>query len=290
MVVILGILLIGGVYFVIDKKFIGKEAETLPINSTHDDPNTSLDPIEKPYEEEPNTPDIKDPNDPIEEKPNIPFTYPKLKTIEGTRKIVGKSAKGYDIVNIDGLTYIEDYLIVNKTYGLPSTYIPTDTKQSCVGKTSTCNKCINNTAYDAFLDMQADAAALGLNIYISSGYRPYVGQESIYNRYIKRDGQKAADTYSARPGYSEHQSSLCFDLNSINDSFSNTKEGIWVNNNAYIYGFIIRFPKNKQEITGYKYESWHLRYVGTDLSYKLYNDGDWLSLEEYFGIDSKYQD
>ena len=181
-------------------------------------------------------------------------------------------------------------MMVNKTYGLPESYIPVDTKESCIGKTGTCNKCINKTAYEAFNKMRADASSIGLNIYIASGYRPYVGQESIYNRYIKRDGKEAADTYSARPGYSEHQTSYSFDLNSITDSFIKTKEGLWVNDNAYLYGFIIRFPKGKDSITGYKYEPWHLRYVGYDLAKKLYNNGDWISLEEYFGVDSKYQD
>jgi D-alanyl-D-alanine carboxypeptidase len=97
-----------------------------------------------------------------------------------------------------------------------------------------------------------------------------------------------ADTYSARPGHSEHQTGLCFDLNSIDDSFAYTNEGKWVNNNAHLYGFIIRYPKGKESITGYQYESWHLRYVGKDLANKLYNDGNWLTMEEYYGLSSKY--
>ena len=221
---------------------------------------------------------------------NLSKTYPKLEVIAGTKIDVGTTSKGYKIYTVNDVYYIDDIMMVNKTYGLPESYIPVNTKESCVGKTSTCNKCINVTAYEAFNKMKADATAVGLNIYIASGYRPYVGQESIYNRYIKRDGKEAADTYSARPGYSEHQTSYSFDLNSITDSFINTKEGKWVNENAYLYGFIIRFPKGKDSITGYKYEPWHLRYVGYDLAKKLYNNGDWLSLEEYFGVDSKYQD
>lgn len=217
-------------------------------------------------------------------------TYPKLKVIEGEKVSVGTTKNGFSIYTVNDVYYIDDIMMVNKTYGLPESYIPVDTKESCVGKTTTCNKCINKTAYEAFNKMKADATAVGLNIYIASGYRPYVGQESIYNRYIKRDGKEAADTYSARPGYSEHQTSYSFDLNSITDSFIKTKEGVWVNDNAYLYGFIIRFPKGKDSITGYKYEPWHLRYVGYDLAKKLYNNGSWLSLEEYFGVDSKYQD
>lgn len=216
--------------------------------------------------------------------------YPLLDKIRGEKIDKGTTAKGFKITEINGVTYIDDVMMVNKTYSLPSDYMPVDTVESPKGKTNTCNKCINKIAYKSFSNMQADAKALGLNIYIASGYRPYVSQNKIYNNYIKRDGKKAADTYSARPGYSEHQSSYAFDLNSINDSFAKTDEGKWVNNNAYLYGFIIRFPKGKSDYTGYKYESWHLRYVGYDLAKKLYNDGNWLSLEEYFGVDSKYQD
>ena len=221
---------------------------------------------------------------------NLSKIYPKLKVIDGQRVSIGTTKNGFSIYTVNDVYYIDDIMMVNKTYGLPESYIPVDTKESCIGKTSTCNKCINKTAYAAFNKMRADASSIGLNIYIASGYRPYVGQESIYNRYIKRDGKEAADTYSARPGYSEHQTSYSFDLNSITDSFIKTKEGLWVNDNAYLYGFIIRFPKGKDSITGYKYEPWHLRYVGYDLAKKLYNNGDWISLEEYFGVDSKYQD
>ena len=216
--------------------------------------------------------------------------YPAIAKVSGKEITKGKTKNGFTITEIAGITYIDGIMMVNKTYGLPSDYLPVDTIEDSKGKTNTCNKCINKLAYSSFATMKADAAALGLNIYIASGYRPYVSQENIYNRYVKRDGKKAADTYSARPGYSEHQTSYTFDLNSINDSFAKTNEGKWVNENAYLYGFIIRFPKAKDSYTGYKYESWHLRYVGYDLARKLYNNGNWISLEEYFGVDSKYQD
>ena len=77
-------------------------------------------------------------------------------------------------------------------------------------------------------------------------------------------------------------------MNTIDDSFAKTDEGKWINKNAYLYGFIIRYPKGKEDITGYQYESWHLRYVGTELAKKLYNDGDWITMEEYYGLSSKY--
>ena len=132
--------------------------------------------------------------------------------------------------------------------------------------------------------------SLGLNLWIASGYRSYATQKRLYNNYVSSDGKEAADTYSARPGYSEHQTGLAFDLNSVEESFANTDEGKWVKDNCYRYGLIIRYPKGKESITGYIYEPWHLRYVGVKLATKLYNDGDWITLEEYFGVDSKYKD
>ena len=220
---------------------------------------------------------------------NKKLSYAKIAPIAGTKTTIGTTSKGYEIVNINGITYIDGLLIANKTYGLPSNYVPQNTVEPAVGKTNTCNKCIDKTIYNAFKDMQSDAAALGLNLYISSGYRPYLTQQKIYNNYVARDGVAKADTYSSRAGHSEHQTGLCFDVNIINDTFANTAEGKWVNSNAYLYGFIIRYPKGKEHITGYKYESWHLRYVGTELSYKLYNNGNWISLEEYYGFTSEYQ-
>lgn len=223
-------------------------------------------------------------------KTNDAGSYEMVKEIDGERKDIGVSSKGYTIYTIDGVTYVDGYMIVNKTYTVGSDFVPKDTYKPSEGKTNTCNDCINNTVYKAWKIMQADAASLGLNIRITSGYRPYQTQNTIYNRYVARDGKEKADTYSARPGSSEHQTGLCFDLNSISDAFANTAEGKWVNENAYKYGFIIRYPKNKNNETGYKYESWHLRYVGTDLSYKLYNNGDWITLESHFGLTSKYND
>jgi zinc D-Ala-D-Ala carboxypeptidase len=103
------------------------------------------------------------------------------------------------------------------------------------------------------------------------------------------DGQEAADTYSARAGFSEHQTGLVLDLNTVDISFDNTNESNWLRDNSYKYGFIIRYPKGKENITGYTYEPWHIRYVGKNLAKEIYNNGDYLTLEEYFGIDSNYQ-
>lgn len=202
---------------------------------------------------------------------NSEFT---LKVINDPNNYTFTTSKGYTAQVINGVTYIDNILIVNKTYSLPNNYGTGLTQET----------------QNAFNSMNADAISLGLNLVISSGYRSYYDQKYIYNNYVSIDGQIAADTYSARAGHSEHQTGLAFDLNSIDDSFTNTPEGKWVHDNCHKYGLIIRYPQGKDNITGYMYESWHLRYVGTELASNLYNNGNWITLEEYFGIDSKYND
>ena len=169
-----------------------------------------------------------------------------------------------------GLTYINGTLIANKTYSLPSDYNPG----------------VDPTAYAALMDMFAGAASEGVSLWVASGFRSYDTQNWLYNNYVAMDGKAAADMYSARPGHSEHQTGLAFDLNVVADYFAWTVEGVWLANNCWKYGFIIRYPAGKEGITGYKYEPWHVRYVGTDLSKILYESG--LTIEEYFGITSVY--
>lgn len=183
------------------------------------------------------------------------------------------TSKGFKGYTKNGITYIDGVLIVNKTYSIPSTYFPGDI-------TSETRSNMNR--------MFADASSIGLNIYLSSGFRSYNTQKIIYNNYVSRDGKEMADTYSARPGHSEHQTGLAFDVNQINDTFIGTPEANWLSDNAWKYGFILRYPKGKTNETGYKYESWHFRYVGLELAKKLYNDGAWITLENYFGITSQY--
>jgi LAS superfamily LD-carboxypeptidase LdcB len=172
-------------------------------------------------------------------------------------------------------TYINNILIVNKSYPLPKDYRPDNDE-------------LTPETSNAFEKMRVDAQAEGLNLYISSGFRSYEYQAQLYQRYADRDGYEKADTYSARAGYSEHQTGLAFDLNTIDDSFANTPEGKWVAENCWKYGFILRYPKGKEAQTGYQYEPWHLRYVGEDMAKKVYDSG--LCLEEYLGITSQYKD
>lgn len=168
------------------------------------------------------------------------------------------------------VTHIKGILIANKTYALPSTYNPG----------------VNSEAQSAFNKMQAAASNDGVKIWIRSGFRSYDYQKTLYNNYVSKDGKTAADTYSARPGHSEHQTGLAFDLNSLSTSFGETKEGKWLAKNCAKYGFIIRYPKGKESITGYQYEPWHVRYLGVETATKVYESGK--CLEEYLGIQSKY--
>lgn len=197
------------------------------------------------------------------------------------------TSKGFIVKKENGISYVDGHMIVNKTYSLPQSFVPLNPYNGSIDG-DYCINCIDKDAMNAFKLMQSDAKALGLNIYIASGYRGFNRQVVLYDNYVKADGKDMADRYSARPGHSEHQSGLCFDLNSIDDSFTNTDEGKWVNDNAYLYGFIIRFPNGLMDETGYQYESWHLRYVGVDLALKLYNNGNWLSMEGYYGLSSMY--
>ncbi len=192
-------------------------------------------------------------------------------------KVTVKKTDG--IQQIDGITYVNGILIANKTYGLPSTYNPGG---------------LTSDTYNAFTQLSADAANAGLDIYLSSGFRSYETQDEIYNNYVWSYGQETADTFSARPGHSEHQTGMAIDVNTIDDSFAGTPEAIWLEEHCYEYGFIIRYPKGKDSITGYKYEPWHIRYVGKDVAQAVHDAavacGDpTLTLEEYLGITSSYQ-
>lgn len=173
---------------------------------------------------------------------------------------------------IDGRTYIDGILIVNKSYSLPSSYDPG----------------MNEEALSAFENMQTAASDDGLFLYILSGYRSYSEQQYQYNVHVENKGKEYADQVSARPGYSEHQTGLCMDINSTEDSFADTEEAAWLAENCEKYGFIIRFPKGKEEQTGYNYEPWHIRYVGVENAQKIAESG--LCLEEYLGVESEYKD
>ena len=171
--------------------------------------------------------------------------------------------------------YIDGIVVVNKKYGLPQDYRATEE--------------LEKDAIDAAKRMMKSAEEDGIVIKIRSGYRSYNIQSTLYNNYVRRDGKEAADKYSAVPGYSEHQTGLAFDfttsdtITSIGDWFTDTIQAKWLYENAYKYGFIIRYPEGKEDITGYQYESWHYRYIGEEHSIHFAMNN--LTLEEYLGLD-----
>lgn len=179
--------------------------------------------------------------------------------------------------------------VINKQRPLnPRNYTPPNLAYPSVKRrTSDASMQLRCDVAAAVEKLFAGATSAGHSPMLSSGYRSYQTQVSVYNRYVANDGQAAADTYSARPGHSEHQTGLAFDICnasgcSLEQSFANTPLGQWVAAHAHEYGFTIRYPKDGQHITGYTYEPWHLRYVGPDLAGQLHQSGK--TLEEHFGL------
>ena len=172
----------------------------------------------------------------------------------------------------DGLTVIGGVLIVNKAFGLPPTY----------------GDGMKADAQEAFDRMVADAAAQGLYLDVNTGFRSYEEQEQLfdYYAYYLEEGENTNSTM--RPGHSEHQTGLAYDVNYTSYEFAYSPEGIWLYENCSKYGFALRYPEDKTEITGCDWEPWHVRYVGENVSKELYKDGTWITLEEYFGIPSDY--
>ena len=162
----------------------------------------------------------------------------------------------------------DDIIIVNKKHGLSKDYNPGE----------------NSTAKAAFVRLRDDMINQGLNVGRSySGFRSYDYQKTLYDNYVSRDGQAAADRYSARPGFSEHQTGLVFDLTDKSGNLlEDARASQWLKDNAHNYGFIVRFQAGKEASTGYMPEAWHIRYVGKEAK-DIHDSG--LSLEEYFGIE-----
>lgn len=210
----------------------------------------------------------------MDENGLVPASQPVSTTSSNSSQTVTTTVttSAVPVKNDSGVTYIQGILIANKTYGLPEDYNPG----------------LDSEAESAFNTLSEAAANQGLDIYLSSGFRSYETQARIYGSYVDSYGKESADTFSARPGYSEHQTGLAIDVNTIDDSFAGTPEAEWLAKHAHEYGFIIRYPKGKESITGYKYEPWHIRYLGVEKATEVYNSG--LTLEEFLGIDSEYKD
>ena len=174
------------------------------------------------------------------------------------------------------------FILVNKYYYLEEDYIPNDLEE--INKQYALNNMkMVKEAKDAFEEMSKAAKKEGLKIIAMSTYRDYAYQTDLYNKYVKQDGKEAADTYSGRPGFSEHQTGYAVDVYNDDESYTNfhvTEEFKWMQEHAKEYGFILRFPEGKENETGYQYESWHYRYVGLEAATYITEKN--ITLEEYY--------
>lgn len=183
-------------------------------------------------------------------------------------------------------TTLDTTLLVNKHYLLDKDYIPDDlvnvSQNYAWGKVG--SQKVREVAYNAFLDMWNAANEEGYYLMINSSYRSYEDQEIVYNNYKNSSGERFADSIAARPGSSEHQTGLALDIfsktNTNKNTFSQTDEAKWLKENAHNFGFILRYPEDKVDITGYSFESWHYRYVGVDIATYIYEND--ITYEEYY--------
>lgn len=180
-------------------------------------------------------------------------------------------------------------VLVNKQNMLPDSYNPSDliyAKIPFVNTAGAEKRKMRKEAAAAIEKLFAAAKQQDVNLLGVSAYRSHAAQTTLFNYYVKRDGYKKARTYSALPGTSEHETGLAIDVTGGNgkcqaqDCFGGTKEAIWLQTHSAEYGFIIRYPRGKGSITGYKYEPWHLRYVGKAIAIEIMDRG--ITLEEYY--------
>ena len=172
-------------------------------------------------------------------------------------------------------------ILVNKHNYLKEDYVPENLKNLSSTYALSNMKMVEEAA-NAFESLSKDASKENYKVIAMSTYRSYEYQVDLYNKYVKSDGKEAADTYSGRPGNSEHQTGLAVDVYNQTETYTNfekTKEYNWMQENAYKYGFILRFPKDKENETGYEFESWHYRYVGKDIATYIHKHN--ITLEEY---------
>jgi LAS superfamily LD-carboxypeptidase LdcB len=188
--------------------------------------------------------------------------------------------------------YSTDSLLVvaNKAHKLPDGYEPSDLTRPNVAMSADWT--LREPAARALEEMFEAAEQDGVHLVLGSAYRPESYQRQLWNNYAAQYSPERADRISSRPGYSDHQTGLATDLCGVSDtstdlsrSFEDTVEGAWLRDHAHEYGFIMRYPKDKEDITGYAYEPWHFRYIGVEYATKIYNRDVFYTFEEYFGIE-----
>lgn len=183
----------------------------------------------------------------------------------------------------------EYLLLVNKTHPLDENYKPDDLSpiKYYASDRSADSRYMRQEAADHFHQLVEAAKAEGHEIVMTTAYRSYGFQSILYNNYVQKHGEEAANKFSAKPGQSEHQTGLCTDVSSpsvnyqLTTDYGEAPEGKWLAEHAHEFGFIIRFPQGKEDITGYQYEPWHIRYVGQPAADEIYEKG--ITLEEYLG-------
>lgn len=213
------------------------------------------------------------------------------KTVQPTKPVSVSAKPSFDKhqYSIDQASSL--WVVVNKGRILPASYVPANLVVPNVplrlGAASEEMHLRADTAA-AMKTMFDAASAGGIHLMLASGYRSYSLQTSLYNGYVASQGKASADASSAHPGHSEHQTGLAADLEpasrtcEVEQCFDATPEGKWLAANAYKYGFIIRYQKNQENLSGYEYEPWHVRYVGTSLAAQIYANGQ--TLEQFFGL------
>lgn len=216
-------------------------------------------------------------------QPEPKQTSPPTSQTSGQQPNQQQTAQAFDKNRLSHDDPTSIWVVVNKTRPLsPKTYAPDD----LVAVTGSTQRLRKEPA-EALERLIKDARKENLIINPLSGYRSYDTQVTVYGNEVKSYGQTVADTESARPGYSEHQTGLAIDVGGggcgIEDCFGKTAEGKWLAVNAYKYGFIIRYTSDKQQVTGYRAEPWHIRYIGTNLSSEMKKQGV-TTLEEFFGL------
>ncbi|ALS28246.1 peptidase M15 [Paenibacillus sp. 32O-W] len=255
-------------------------------DATENEPSKPADAAPEPPEREnaaqehPGTdkPDAK-PEKPPVDKPNSP---PER---EGpVQETAGKIGDLMVVANPDSLA-----VLINKQYTLPENYEPEDLVYPDVPfifSEKVDKRKLRKEAAEALEKLFAGAKEDGIELAGVSGYRSYERQKELFESYVKRDGEEKARTYSALPGTSEHQTGLSIDVSgsdgrcAAQDCFAGTPEAEWLAEHAAEYGFIIRYPKGKEDITGYKYEPWHIRYVGLEIAKEIAERD--ITLEEYY--------
>ncbi|UII54463.1 M15 family metallopeptidase [Cytobacillus spongiae] len=213
--------------------------------------------------------------------------------------LVLSSAFFNDVKVVDGRNIIQNpenlLALVNKTYGLPSTYVPADLVRPNVpfsfGTEELEKSKLRQEAAQALEAMFAEAKKSGVNLFAVSGYRSSDRQSALFQAEVSKVGEEKAVQAVAFPGNSEHQTGLAIDISShlvnllLVEKLGETKDGKWLADNAYRFGYILRYPKGKESITGYQYEPWHFRFVGEEAAKVMYEKN--LTMEEYFNMVEK---